>query len=335
MPRIIAAEWEEHEALWAAWPSHPALWGEDLEPARHEVADFLRAIADLEDGVHRGEALKIVADGADAAASARILLDGLHVEVFDCAFGDIWIRDTGPVFVIHDDELRALAFRFNGWGRKYLLDGDERLSERLAALEKTELERHFWTLEGGSIESDGEGTLLVTKSGVLNPNRNPNLSQKEVEHRLSSALGAKRIIWLDCGLTEDFTDCRVDNLARFIAPNHVMVMEAQDRSDPNYALYRSTIKVLEQACVDVTIIPSTGRVEDADGVVLPGSYLNFVIGNTTVVVPHYGGVGDEDAILAIESAFPTKRIVGIRADHLLSGGGAFHSLSLTVPKWPY
>jgi len=181
-PLSIPAEWAPHAAIWTAWPSAADLWEADLEPARAEVAAMVRALAD-------GDAMRVLANGAEAVASARTAL-GDAAEVIAAPFGDIWLRDTGPIFSSRD---AGAAFRFNGWGGKYVLDHDDGVAARVAATAGARLARWDFVLEGGAIEMDGEGTLLTTRQCLLNPNRNAGWTQETAEAALSDrSAGARR-----------------------------------------------------------------------------------------------------------------------------------------------
>jgi agmatine deiminase len=327
------AEWDRHAAVWSAWPSAADLWLEDLEPARAEVAALFKAIADG----GKGEPLKIVANGAEAVASARAALAGVNAEVISGVFGDIWFRDTAPIFVKIGSTLGAACFKFNGWGGKYVLEGDDQVAAFVAQQARTPARFNDWVLEGGSIDVDGEGTALTTRQCLLNANRNPTLSQGDIEARLKSGLGIEKLIWLGDGLANDHTDGHIDNVARFIAPGVVVCMEPFGSDDPNRDALNAIIADLTAARdihgrkLEVMTVPSPGRVEDEEGEPIPASSMNFYIGNSAVVVPLYGAKSDDAAVAAIAKLFPGRRTVGLPANHVITGGGSFHCITQQQP----
>lgn len=330
------AEWDRHRACWAAWPAHGHLWQENLAPAQAEWAAMARAIA--EDG---GEALEVLVgdEAAEEAAGAALAPVRDRVRFHRVPVGDIWLRDTAPIFV-HDaaGALRAACFGFNGWGGKYLLPGDDRVAGRVAALSGAPRVDHAWILEGGSVEVDGEGTVLTTRQCLLNPNRNPWLGQADLEAALRDGLGAEKVLWLDEGLLNDHTDGHIDTLARFTAPGVVVCMRAEDPADPNAATLdrlAADLAAMTDARgrrLEVVRIPSPGLVRDEADEPMPASFVNFYIGNATVVVPTYGTPYDEAAVAALAPLFPGRRVVGRSARAILSGGGAFHCITQQQPE---
>ena len=323
MISIPPPEWAPHEAVWIGFPSHRELWEDDLAPAQAEVAAFARAIH--ADGA--GEQVWLVAADASAAATARELAPFATVIVE--RFGDIWLRDTGAIICGTGADRRAQGFGFNGWGGKYELPGDDGIGERLSRAAALPYAKADWVLEGGAVEGDGTGLFVTTEQCLLNPNRNPGFDREQVEQRLARDLGATRIVWLGNGLANDHTDGHIDNLARFVAPGRVAIPEAVE-DDPNASVYADAAEALLDAELEVVAIPSPGAIL-RDGELIPASYMNFYIGNAVVVVPQYGAPNDAAAVEALQDIFPDRRIVGLRADHVLTGGGSFHCLSQQVP----
>lgn len=318
------AEWAPHEAVWIGFPSHGELWEDDLEPAREEVAAFARIVH--ADG--KGEEVRLVAADPVSAEAAKALAP--FATVVQELFGDIWLRDTAPIIVKHSVGRGAADFRFNGWGGKYDLEGDDTIGLRLANTIGEEAVRHDWILEGGAIDVDGTGLGVTTEQCLLNPNRNPGLSRQEIESRLRASLGIERLLWLGDGLLNDHTDGHVDNLARFVAEGTLALPEPAGADDPNAAVYDDARRRAEAFGLKVVTIPSPGRVE-RDGEIIPASYMNFYIGNAAVAVPLYGAPSDDAAVAAVAALFPGHEVRGYRADHILTGGGSFHCISQQIP----
>jgi len=315
-------EWAPHKAVWIGFPSHPELWELDLEPARDEVVAFAEAVH--ADG--KGEQVLLVAADEEAAIAARRRA-GDFARIVVQPFGDIWLRDTAAI--IRGDGVAA-DFEFNGWGGKYDLPGDDDIGLRLAQARGKKVESFHWILEGGAIDGDGTGLVVTTEQCLLNRNRNGAMTRNEIEELLYRDLGYDEVLWLGDGLLHDHTDGHVDNLARFVAPRTLAVPEPSD-NDPNWQVYqRAAQKAAQHDGLTVVPLPSPGRVL-RDEEIVPASYMNFYIGNASVVVPLYGSENDEAAVAAIGALFPGRRTVGLRADHILTGGGSFHCISQQIP----
>jgi agmatine deiminase len=333
MTAYVPAEWSAHRALWVGFPSHEDLWEDDLAPAQAEVAALARAL-----GGPGGERVKLMVCGAEAEAAALGLLNGASgVEVVQGRFGDVWLRDTGPIFLRRDGAARAAAFRFNGWGGKYILDGDETVAAQIGEAARTPLDAHDFVLEGGALDHDGSGAVLTTDQCLLNPNRNPGWDRAAAEAALGEALGVRKVLWLGDGLRNDHTDGHVDNLARFVAPGVVACPIAWGRADPNAEAYDDAAQRLagmtdaRGAPLQVMRIPSPGRIENGEGEIVPASHMNFLIANTAVVAPLYDEAAGTFALEALKELFPEREVIGLPSRALLSGGGSFHCISQQEP----
>ena len=328
---VIPAEWSPHRAMWVGWPSHGELWEENLEPAQAEVEALVRALA----GPGR-EQVRLRVGKAEALDDARArFADAANVEVVDGRFGDIWLRDTGPIF---DADGIANAFEFNGWGGKYELEHDDTVAVQIAGQARAALTPHAFILEGGAVDHDGAGAILTTRQCVLNPNRNAGWDEATAETALAAALGARKVLWLGEGLFNDHTDGHVDNLARFVAPGVVACPVAWGTRDPNADVYDAAARDLAAMTdadgnpIRVIRIPSPGVVVDEDEKVVPASHMNFLIANGAVIVPTYG---DETAAglacKALAEVFPDREIIPLPSLAILSGGGSFHCITQQEP----
>ncbi len=316
-------EWAEQEWIWIGFPAAADLWEDDLAPAQAQVAAFANAIAES------GQQVRLGVRDEESEAAARALAHS-SVVFERHPYGDIWIRDTGPLIVrTQGGERLAQGFGFNGWGEKYLLDGDQETGASLAEAGGFAYRKADWVLEGGSIDPDGTGLVVTTEQCLLNPNRNPDLSRDEIAAHLTAELGFKRILWLGEGLLGDHTDGHVDNLARFVAPGEIAIPIATSDDDPNATVYDDAAQRAADFGLTVHRIPSAGLYGEEDAE--PASYMNFVIANTVVVVPIYGCANDAAAVEAIGKLFPGRKAVGLMADAVLTGGGSFHCCSQHVP----
>jgi agmatine deiminase len=327
------AEWAPHDAVWLAWPSHEELWKFALPEARRSFTALCRAIA--RDG---GERLEILAPDGVEETVARAALHGLDARFHQIPFGDIWVRDTAPVFMHGaDGAVVAARFAFNGWGGKYVLRYDDAVGDAVAKASGFRAVRHDLVLEGGSIEVDGEGTVLSSRQCLLNRNRNPELGEEAITRAVLDAYGGTRMLWVTDGLINDHTDGHIDTIARFVAPGVIALMEPSGGDDPNRDILlrlRDELTGQRDALgrpIELVFVPSPGRVEDEDGRVMPASHLNFYIGNRTVVVPTYGTAWDDAAARAVERLFPGRHVEPIDALAILEGGGAFHCITQQQP----
>ena len=329
MAFTVPAEWAPHRAMWLGFPSHAELWEDDLPAAQDEVAALARALAGP-----GGERVRLMTGHPDGEAAARRMLgDVAGVEIVPGRFGDIWLRDTGPIFAGGE----ARAFRFNGWGGKYDLEHDDTVAAQIAQAAGVPLVANDFILEGGAIDHDGEGTVLTTGQCVLNSNRNPGWTEAVAETALARSLGAKKVLWLGEGLQNDHTDGHVDNLARFVAPATVAIPVAWGRGDPNAAAFDDAARRLagmtdaEGRNLNVVRIPSPGWVAGDDKRPIPASHMNFLIANTAVIVPIYEERPGEFAVEVLKQVFPDRQVIGLPSTAILTGGGSFHCITQQEP----
>lgn len=317
-------EWHPQDWLWIGFPHAAEEWPGCLEPAQAQIAAFASAVAES------GQEVRLLVRDEANEARARSLVSG-KVRLERRRYGDVWLRDTGPLVVLDGGARRARRFGFNGWGGKYLMDGDQEVGEAIARDAGLEVTTSDWILEGGAIDADGSGLVVTTEQCLLNPNRNPQLSRKDIESRLAGDLGLDRVLWLGDGLVNDHTDGHVDNLARFVAPGVLALPRATGTDDPNAAIYADAKARALAFGVEVREVPSPGRIESGRRVE-PASYMNFAITSRLVVVPTFGSPFDTEGVAAVAELFPDRETIGLRAEAVLAGGGGFHCASQQMPR---
>ena len=335
------AEWEPHEATWLAWPHDPITFP-DLPPVERAWAEMIVHLT-------KGEAVHLLLRDDGEEARMRDLLAGRHdpkrLFLHRHETVDVWIRDYGPLFVETADGLRILDFRFNAWGGKYPdLARDDRMPEFAAERLGLPLEKPDLVLEGGSVDFDGEGTVLTTEQCLLHPSRNPSLDRDGVEAALREWLGAERVIWLGRGIEGDDTDGHVDDIVRFIGPATVVACVETDLADPNCAILAENLARLRIARdargrpIEVFPLPMPEPLEEENPVPghealrAPASYANFYIGNACVLVPTFGQESDGVSLGILERLFPGRAVVGIDCRAVVGGNGAVHCVTQQQPR---
>lgn len=318
-------EFHPQDWLWIGFPHDSDEWPDSLALAQEQMAAFASAVAES------GQETRLLVRDEANEARARSLVSS-KVKLERRVYGDVWLRDTGPL-VVMDEAGKRIARRpgFNGWGGKFLMDGDQTIGAELARNAELPVEHCDWVLEGGAIDTDGTGLVVTTEQCLLNRNRNPQLTRAEIEHRLHRDLGFDRVLWLGDGLLNDHTDGHVDNLARFVAPGVLALPMPSDADDPNAATYADARERAKAFGLTIRDIPSPGLIGGADDAE-PASYMNFAITSKLVVVPTCGSPMDDAGVAAVAACFPDRDTIGIRAEAVLAGGGSFHCASQQMPS---
>ncbi len=318
------AEWEPHERTLMGWPCRRELWGQTIDQARADYATVANAVAAF-------EPVTMIANPGKDSADARAAC-GEGVEIVGLPIDDSWLRDSGPIYTYDDEGDRvAVHFRFNAWGEKFPpWDRDAEIGRLIAEHLGDEVRSSPIVLEGGSILTDGRGTLLTTEQCLLAPSRNPSLSQEEIEAELRASLAVERIVWLGHGLIEDRdTDGHVDLIAAFTASDHVLLQTVGEQN-PNYQFCEENRSRLQHANIEVTVLPYLPYAEVA-GEEVAASYLNFYICNRAVIVPVAGADTDAQALEIIASVYPGREIVPVPGLVIAFGGGGPHCITQQVP----
>lgn len=356
----MPAEWEPHAATWLSWPrrdgvSFPGRGAYDK--AMPAIAKMVHALADSEpvninvcDAAHEVEVRKIL---------SKVGARDSHVTFHHIPINEPWCRDHGPIFVTRSEAPKSLIldWGYNAWGCKYPpFDDDDYVPTAVAEKLGLPVEHPGMILEGGSIDVNGGGLLLTSRSCLLNPNRNPELKQAQIEQRLRDWLGVREILWLGDGIEGDDTDGHIDDIARFVGTDTIVCAYEEDENDANHEPLRANHEFLAGLTTDAKTVGSSGG-EDSeegdaeegnparfdvlklpmprkivrDGQRLPASYANFYVANKVVLLPIFADTNDRWAAAILEKAFPGRKIVGIDCRELIWGLGAFHCLTQQQP----
>jgi agmatine deiminase len=326
----MPGEFAPHERTVICWPSRHDLYGNHIGDARLAHAALAKTISGF-------EPVTMIANAQDAERAR--LLCGDAVEVVELPLDDSWFRDTGPIYVFDGEKRIAGNWVFNGWGNKFKPhDADAALAQRVTSVFGDDVSSINIVLEGGSVNVDGAGTLITTMQCLLHPNRNPNMSQKEIQEVLCEELGVLSVVWLPHGLALDFdTDGHVDNVAAFTRPGHVLLQGCSDSSEEDFVRLAINEKVARSSTaangeqLQVDVIPVLPFVEyNGERIVVP--YLNFYVGNGFVIVPVCGHAADHDMVQMISEFFPGRSTVPLDIGRILAiGGGGIHCITQQRP----
>lgn len=332
----MPAEWERHDAIWLSWPYDTDSFPE-LEAVEKTYVAIIQAI-------HRSERVDLQVTGQRMKDKVKGLLSNAgvnlsKVKIHIADYADVWFRDYGPTFLVNRDRkcLAMVHWIFNSWGGKYEeLRKDTYIPDQMNEHLRLPAFEPGIVMEGGSIDVNGVGTVLVTEQCLLNRNRNPHLSKAEIEDYLKGYLGVRKVIWLKEGIQGDDTDGHVDDIARFVNPTTIVCAFEEDEADPNYPLLKENYEILTASTdqddhpFTVIKIPMPGFV--GQGTRMPASYANFYIGNKVVLVPAFGHENDGEALKILRGLFPGRKVVGIYCRELVHGLGTLHCISQQQPS---
>lgn len=335
--RRLPAEWEEQDGVLVAWPHGSSDW-------RPVLSQVEPVFAEIVTHVSRYEQVIVVAPDPDAVGQRleRTSADLDRIRIIQLETNDTWSRDFGPITVLENERPLLLDFGFNGWGLKFAADKDNLVTSRLhkaGVFGSTPLRKPDMVLEGGSIESDGQGTILTTTECLLNPNRNPHLGKDEIEARLAEYFGADHFLWLNHGfLAGDDTDSHIDTLARLCPDNTILHVKTDDPGDEHYETLLKmenelhAFRTRDGSRYRIVPLPFPSSKFDDSGERLPATYANFLVINGAVLVPTYRDGADEAALEIIRGLFPAHSVIGVDCLPLILQHGSLHCVTMQIPK---
>jgi agmatine deiminase len=335
----MPAEWEPHQCTWIAWPHNHETWPGQLAQVE---ACFVRII----EAIAKYEPVRVIVNDERMERHARLRLRRTntdHVQFHHFYTNDAWVRDYGATFVCRESEDRqfpplvAVDWGFNSWGEKYPpYDADRAIARKMAQAAGMPCVSGGIVLEGGAIDTNGSGVVMTTPSCVLHPKRNQALSLSAATETLNRMLGTSKVLWLEGAIAGDDTDGHIDQLARFVAIDRIVVSVEEDPSDSNYASSQRMLQQLREATdasgrpFGIISLPGPAPLV-ADGKRLPASYANFYIANETVLVPQFASHRDQQALETLSAVFSDRQVVGIDCSHVIVGLGAIHCVTQQMP----
>ncbi|MCQ2501242.1 MAG: agmatine deiminase [Lachnospiraceae bacterium] len=359
----MPAEFAPQRGCILIWPERPGSWPYGAVEARKTFTELILNLA-------KGEEVFVLANPEKVEEAKKQIFETAtkwfaeedRIHILEIPNNDAWARDTAPTFVTNGKEVRGISWTFNAWGGEF--DGlyadwekDNALAPAFCAKTGYDwYDEEPFVLEGGSIHSDGEGTVLVTEACLLSGGRNPSMTKEQITEKLKSTLGAEKVIWLPNGIYNDETNEHVDNVCAFTAPGEVVLAWTEDENDPQYQMSLEDLQVLERetdargrafkvrkilipkehVCINEYELAGLDAEEGEDerecGERLAASYVNFYIGNECVLVPQFGDVHDTLAIQTLAECFPDREIVPIQARSLIVGGGNIHCVTQQIPR---
>lgn len=336
----LPPEWSEQSAVMLTWPNAENSWRPSLHAVEQSFIAIAKNAAEYEEVVISCLSEDHVQHVKTALKRANVHMSAIHL--YAIPSHDVWVRDHGPITVVNSEHPKLLNFTFNGWGNKYPAERDNAITEslhRLGAFQKNELETIDLVLEGGSIEVDGHGTLLTTRSCLLAKNRNPHLSEAQIEAQLKELFNVQRILWLDHGyLAGDDTDGHIDTLARFTDPHTIAYVTCDDPEDEHYDALQKMQQQL-RSFVDyqgqpyrLMPLPWPKAKCSEEGERLPATYANFLIINRAVLVPIYDDFADEVALQQLQNCFADRKIIEVPCRSVIEQYGSLHCVTMQLPK---
>jgi agmatine deiminase len=330
----LPAEWEPQSAIQFTFPHEDSDWLPMLEEVEQCFARIIEAVT-------RYQKTLVVCKNIEKTRSILRGCTQNNLLLIELPSNDTWARDHAGITVFENDEPVLLDFIFNGWGLKFAADKDNLITGKLyekGIFKVKKLVKTGLSLEGGGIESDGQGTLLTTAECLLSPNRNPHLSKKQIGNRLKKLFGVHRILWLNHGyLAGDDTDSHIDTLARLCDANTIAYVKCTDETDEHYPALKAMETELKAFCrvggepYKLVALPMADACFDDDGQRLPATYANFLIMNGAVLVPIYNVPQDEKALEILRGCFPNREVIGLDCRPLIWQHGSLHCITMQFP----